>query len=341
MFPLPPKTGREFGCATQGQPGQTLLSVSLRGEVIRMELAVISSAVLGFMLAIVLFGRAGKNADLKKKRLECLENAQENPVMDEFNESLYKRFFFPAMQSIYKALAKLIPQKKSKSGKDEETEKQLRLAGLYISASEFTFYKTAATMLIFFAFAAAGFFIRQDVRVKILIALFGAVLSILVPRYVLKAKISSRQQKIREQMPEVLDLISVCVEAGLSFDNAILEIAEKLQGPFVDELLILYREIQMGRPRRDALRNLSECSNISEMKTFCSSMSQADQLGIPINNILKVQAAQLRVLRKQQAQEKGMKAPVKMILPMVFFIFPVIFIILLGPTIIQLLNEFG
>lgn len=306
-----------------------------------MELLVISSSALSFILAVILLGNAGRKADNKKKRLSSVNDTQETALYDEFNQSLYKRFIFPWIQSVLRNITKLLPKQKSKSVKYDLVEKQLRMAGLYLSATEFQLIKALIAGTISGIFFIISFFIKQNIMLKILIILFGSVLSLLVPNYYIKARVSGRQQKIREQLPEVLDLLSVCIEAGLSFDSALLKISEKMKGPFVDELLILHREIQMGRPRKDALHNMGECSNIPELKTFTSSMAQADQLGIPINNVLRVQAAQLRMTRKQQAQEKGMKAPVKMMIPMVVFIFPVIFIILLGPTILQLMKQFG
>lgn len=306
-----------------------------------MELLVISSSVMSFFLVVILLGGVGRKADNKKKRLNSIEDTQENALSEEFNESLYKRFFSPWLKAISQSVSRLVPKQKNKSAKYETLEKQLRMAGIFLSVTEFQLIKILITQLIFWLFLILGIFVQQSIGIKFLIVLFGCILSILVPNYYLKAKVSARQQKIREQMPEVLDMLSVCIEAGLSFDSSLLKIAEKMSGPFVDELLIVHREIQMGRQRKDALHNMGECSNIPELKTFASSLSQADTLGIPINNVLKVQAAQLRLTRKQQAQEKGMKAPVKMMIPMVIFIFPVIFIILLGPTILQLIGQFG
>jgi len=306
-----------------------------------MELVVISSTLMSFFLIVLLLGYFGRKADEKKKRLESINEVQANVVYDEFNESLYKRFISPWLKGISRSIAKWVPKLKGASNKDEVTEKQLRLAGLYLSVQEFNSIRMIISGLLIVIFVAIGLAADQDVGIKFMIILFGLILAFLIPNYFIKAKISSRQKRIREQLPEVLDLLGACIEAGLSFDGSLLKISEKLKGPFVDELLILHREIQMGRQRRDALRNLGECSNIPELKTFANSMAQSDQLGIPINNVLKVQAAQLRVTRKQQAQEKGLKAPVKMMLPMVAFVFPVIFIILLGPTIIQLIEQFG
>ena len=137
-----------------------------------------------------------------------------------------------------------------------------------------------------------------------------------------------------------MDLLCVCIEAGLGFDAALLKVSQKLKGPFIDELLIVYREIQMGRTRREALQNLCDATNLDDLKTFASALVQAEQLGIPINNVMRAQSEQLRIERSQQAKEKGMKASIKMLLPMLLFIFPVVFIILMGPTVMNIIETF-
>jgi tight adherence protein C len=142
-------------------------------------------------------------------------------------------------------------------------------------------------------------------------------------------------------MPDIMDLLTVCVEAGLGFDGALLKINERFEGPLVDEFMIVQREIQMSLPRKEALKKFSDRSGIPELKTFVGALIQADQMGLPMKNVLKVQSSQLRLARKQIAEEKAMKAPIKMMLPLVFFVFPVIFIVLLGPTVLQLIKTFG
>ena len=160
----------------------------------------------------------------------------------------------------------------------------------------------------------------------------------MIPRYYIKSRIKTRQLTIQNQLPNVLDVLCVSIEAGLSFDSALLKVVERFKGPLIDEFNQVYREIQMGQPRRDALVSLSQRSNVPELQTFISAVVQSEKFGTPMKNVLLAQAQQLRINRRQHAQEKGMKAPVKMMLPMVIFIFPVMFIILLGPTIISVIK---
>ncbi len=306
-----------------------------------MEFMVLCSAVLCCLLVLLLGAPAGRRADRKRRRLDTVERKFAEPLSEDLGEAYYSRVQAPRVRAASVLLRRFLPKSGDKNGRNEVLEKQLRLAGIYISAPEYSFFKIMVSVLLFGGAALLAWRARAPGMVRFLVVMGGAMLAVLVPNYYLKAKITTRQNRIRQQLPEVLDLLAVCVEAGLSFDNALVRIAERMKGPFVDELLILHREIQLGRPRREALRNLSEGSSIQELKTFASSLAQAEQLGIPVNNVMKVQASQLRLTRRQNAQEKGMKAPVKMMLPMVAFVFPVIFIILLGPTVIQLMKQFG
>ena len=138
-----------------------------------------------------------------------------------------------------------------------------------------------------------------------------------------------------------MDMMSVNIEAGLGFDAAMLSVTEHFKGPLPDEFKRVHREIQMGIPRREALTTLSVRTNVDELKTFASAVIQSERYGTPVINVLRAQAQELRILRRQKAQETASKAPVKMLLPMVMFIFPVLFIILLGPAVLEIAAMFN
>jgi tight adherence protein C len=168
--------------------------------------------------------------------------------------------------------------------------------------------------------------------------LIGILLSALLPNYYVKSRARRRQAQMRADLPQLMDMLSVCVEAGLSLDSAVVRIAEKSNGIMVRELRATIKEIQYGKSRKDAFRDLAERYDIGELRTFAAAMVQADKYGIPIKNILKAQSDKLRDARKQRAQEKAMKAPVKIMIPIVLFIFPVLFIILMGPSVINIMD---
>jgi len=157
----------------------------------------------------------------------------------------------------------------------------------------------------------------------------------------LHSRIKKRRAAIQRQLPEVLDLLSVSVEAGLGFDAALQRISDRAKGELIDELTATYREISLGRPRSEALRNFEQRCGLEEIKSFVGAIIQAEQLGISLKNVLKSQAQQMRQLKKQRIEEKAMKTPVKIIFPLVFFVFPVLFIILLGPAIMNIMGMKG
>jgi tight adherence protein C len=138
-----------------------------------------------------------------------------------------------------------------------------------------------------------------------------------------------------------LDLLTVSVEAGLGFDQALLKIVEKTKGPLTEECIRVLHEIRIGKARRDALREMGKRTGVEDLQTFVAAIIQADQLGVSIGNVLRIQSRQLRQKRRQKAEEKAQKAPVKMLIPMILFIFPSLFILLLGPGVLQLIDNFS
>ncbi len=299
---------------------------------------VVFSALSAFFFILIIFHSIGTRSDIRSRRLDLVvEKKQE--IYAELDLSLFERFIAPGIKKISSYMARF-RKGKSKKG-SAKLEKNLRWAGMRISPYDYTMTKNIIMSPFLFAPLLLMLADGIDPLVRLLILVVGLILFVLVPRYFLTSRVSSRQNRIKYQLPEVLDLLSVSIEAGLGFDSALQKIAEKTEGPLIDELTLLAREIQMGKPRRDALRDFGECSMVPEIKTFASALIQADKLGIPIKNLLKNQAEQLRTARRQAAEEKGMKSPIKMMLPMVIFIFPVLFIILLGPVIVQLVSQFG
>ena len=141
-----------------------------------------------------------------------------------------------------------------------------------------------------------------------------------------------RQDQIKKTMPDSMDLLTISVEAGLGFDAALSQVARNTEGPLAGEFFRVLQEMQIGKSRGDAFRSLSDRTNVPELRAFVSSLVQADQFGIPIANVLREQSKELRVKRRQVAEETAQKVPVKIMVPLVLFIFPVIFIIILGPA---------
>jgi tight adherence protein C len=156
------------------------------------------------------------------------------------------------------------------------------------------------------------------------------------PDFYINTRIKSRREKIRAQLPDALDLLAVSVEAGLGFDGALQKLTEQMEGPLIEEFTLTLGEMRIGETRQDALKKFSERVDAPEVSAFVRSIIQADQFGISLGRILKVQAADTRLRRQAAAEEKAMKAPIKMLFPTVAFIFPAMFLVILGPAFLNL-----
>ncbi|TML53721.1 MAG: type II secretion system F family protein [Actinobacteria bacterium] len=162
----------------------------------------------------------------------------------------------------------------------------------------------------------------------------------IVPDLALSAKARARRDQIRAELPDALDLMAVSVEAGMGFDGALSKLTEHMSGPLTDEFALTLSEIRIGESRQDALKKLSDRTDTPELSAFVRSIIQADQLGISLGRILRVQATDSRLKRQAAAEEKAMKAPIKMLFPTVFFIFPAMFLVILGPAFLNLSKIF-
>jgi tight adherence protein C len=170
--------------------------------------------------------------------------------------------------------------------------------------------------------------------------LIFAALGFLAPDFVVGAKARKRRDSIKAQLPDALDLLAVSVEAGLGFDGAISKLTDNMEGPLTEEFGLTLNEIRIGESRQDALKKLSERCDTPEVSGFVRAIVQADQLGISLGRILRVQATDSRLRRQAAAEEKAMKAPIKMLFPTVLFIFPAMFLVILGPAFLNLSKIF-
>ena len=175
------------------------------------------------------------------------------------------------------------------------------------------------------------------------VLVFGAglgALGFLIPDFVVGSRARKRREGIRTQLPDALDLLAVSVEAGMGFDGAISKLIEHMDGPLSEEFGLTLNEIRIGESRQDALKKLSERADTPEISGFTRAIIQADQLGISLGRILRVQATDTRQRRQAAAEEKAMKAPIKMLFPTVLFIFPAMFLVILGPAFLNLSKVF-
>ncbi len=253
----------------------------------------------------------------------------------ELSQPITERVIVPIVQKIGELTEKFTPQNAI-----EDTEKKLELAGnppgidptIFWAARFIVAIGVGGILLFVFSVSSMNWTWGR----KLLMTGIFSVIGFFMPQLLLQSKISSRQDMIRKSMPDALDLLTICVQAGLGFDAAMSRVAEKWEDALADEFSRCLREIQLGNVRRIALRNMADRIGITEMTSFVAAIIQSEQLGVSMAKVLRIQSDQMRTRRRQIAEEKAQQAPVKMLFPMALLIFPSIMIILLGPAGLQL-----
>lgn len=308
----------------------------------------ISLGIFIFCSIIIVLQPSGEQRDAVKRRLVSINNAyQKNYLHDDelnlpFFERIIKLFIKPFLLKFRKSLRNNPNQGfLFKNLKNDKLKKNVYQAGLTMELHEYQMMRVFVILgaaLIAFTIAVL---LKQNFLYCLIAGAFGIYIAYVALRFHLTSKITKRHTAMEKQLPEVLDLLSVNVEAGLGFEQAIAHVIENLDGPLVDELTITYREMSMGRVKRDALLLFSDRCDIGEVRSFVGAIVQASDLGISIKNVLRAQADAMRQNRRNKIQEKAQKISTKILLPMVMFIFPVIFIILMGPAVLKIMQQFG
>lgn len=303
-----------------------------------MELVTGFAAIAAFLAAIfVVFGLFGRRQEspLAARVRTLAAYAAEEEAGPSLDEPFTQRVIWPFLESVSNTVAKLLP-----AAFVARIRRMLILAGEPFSLVAFltlmaisAFAFPALLLLLTIAAGLVGF---TQVIGLILFLVLGAYL----PYFWLARKVGSRQHEIIRSLPNALDLITTCVEAGLGLDSAFARVAEKLPGPFADELQRLLREMAMGRMRRDALRDLSERTGVLEVTTFVNALIHAEVTGASIGDVLRVQADQMRLKRRQRVEQTAQRIPIWMTFPLVLFLLPSLFIVILGPAGIQVWEAF-
>jgi tight adherence protein C len=182
--------------------------------------------------------------------------------------------------------------------------------------------------------------IGPSMTTRILMLAGGALAGFFAPSMFLYQKAYDRSSQLSRELPDAIDLLTISVESGLGFDAAIQQVAHNTDGPLSDEFSRMLREMQIGQGRSAALRGLAERTNVPEVRNFVSAMVQADAFGIPIAQVLRVQSSEIRVKRRQRAEEKAQQVPVKITVPLIFCILPCLFIAVMGPAAISMMDSF-
>jgi tight adherence protein C len=176
---------------------------------------------------------------------------------------------------------------------------------------------------------------------RIIVVLGVAVAGFFAPNMYLYQKAHDRSEQLVRGLPDAIDLMTISVESGLGFDAAVQQVARNTEGPLAEEFSRVLREMQIGSSRADALRGMGERSNVPDIRTFVGAMVQADSFGIPIAQVLRVQSGEMRVKRRQRAEEKAQQVPVKITIPLIFCILPTLFIAVMGPAVISIMDNFS
>lgn len=300
---------------------------------------ILLAAVGAFVLIIAsVFLMRRAEDDPLGARIEQYAAREELATIEEIELSLpiTDRLLVPMVRGVGNFITRLAPQSTM-----ERTARQLKLAGSprNMSAAEFWAMRGFATVafgvLTFFFMSRFGAAPQQ----RILYTLGGTALGFMLPQLWLRSVIDRRKQAIIKKLPDALDLMTICVDAGLTFDGAMDKVYEKWKDPLSIEFGRVLYEMQLGKARRQALRDMVERIDVADVTSFVASVLQADQLGVSIGKVLRIQSEQMRVRRRQRAEEKAQQAPIKMLFPMVFLIFPAMFIVLLGPAGFQILRS--
>jgi len=247
--------------------------------------------------------------------------------------SFHERIVGPALVSLGDAVASALPPAFL-----QRTQRRLVLAGEPMKAG--TFYAAVliagvaswAVMTLLIVAASGG----SRAAVAAVVGAFASVVGAYLPAFWLSARAKERQRAMLRGLPDSLDLLTICVEAGLGLDAAFHRVIEKQSGPLIDEMRHMLREIGLGRPRRDALLSLADRTDLDDVRSFVLSAIQAEQLGTSVGQALRAQSDRLRVRRRQRAEQEARRAPVKMVFPLVFCLMPALFIFVLGPIIVNL-----
>jgi tight adherence protein C len=269
------------------------------------------------------FNQRGESIDLEKIELSL-----------PFTE----RIIYPVARKLGEVAVRFTPQNALQS-----TARKLELAGnpgrldptMFLSLQFIVALFFGGILILVFTLGGSTFALGQ----KLLFIVGGFVVGFLFPQLWLTSRIGRRQKDVRRAMPDALDLLTICVEAGLGFDAAMAKVSEKWESELSLAFSRVIQEIQLGKIRREALRDMADRLGIPEMTSFVAAVIQSEQLGVSMAKVLRIQSDQMRVKRRQRAEEEAHKAPVKMLIPMALLIFPSLMITLMTPAAIRLMNS--
>ena len=305
-----------------------------------MGIVILLCGVMIYLAVTLLLGKAVEKTAHLSSRLQSIEKQGEIEFVrdDDMDRPFFERVLQPGISRIIHFLGAVLPiSEKSTKALSEQ---------LWKSGSQQTAREYLASNIVVIGFTTAiVFLLSRMTAMNGTITLYLMCITVFavytMARFRLTGNITKRKNKIENGLPDVLDLLSVSVSAGLGFDQALLYVVERCDGPLVDELAITQKEISLGRARTEALKRLAARCDVGPLDIFVSAVIQADTLGIPIANVLSTQADNIRNLHRQKIEERAAKLPVKILIPTVFLVFPNLFIVILGPAVPGIIEALG
>lgn len=305
-----------------------------------MEIALIILAVLGIAGVLLYMGlRDDQGRDPLQERLAIYGERTTPESLEEVELSMpfRDRVLLPLVTRLTQLTVRLTPKEQL-----ESIRIKLERAGQTTDPTQFFMMRILLTVVFGIgALLLSTVVLNQPFQNAMLYSGGGLALGYFMPVISLNSRIRKRQENILKALPDALDLLVICVEAGLGFDAAMGKVYEKWDNELALAFGRVLREVQLGKLRRDALKDMSDRMDVADVNAFTAAIIQADQLGVSMSKILRVQSDQMRTKRRQRAQERAQQAPVKMMIPMVLLIFPSIWIVLLGPAILQVVELAG
>jgi tight adherence protein C len=301
------------------------------------EPTILIAVLAAVAVLLITFGVAARpSEDAVQARLSQLVVQPRSLEQMELEQPFYERVMRPMIQRLARA-----GRRRQEGGMIGRIDAKLEKAGYpgglrgadWVGVKLLALIGFAVLFLLLALLLTGGQFV-----LALMFALVGAAIGYIAPEFWLGRKIRARSMEMVLQLPDALDLLTISVEAGLGFDAALAKVVEKMEGPLVDEFRQALAEVRMGRPRREALRDVATRADAQPVSNFVGAIVQAEQLGVPIAKVLQIQSNQLRIERRQRAEEAAAKAPVKMLFPMVGCIFPTIFIVILGPAVVTIMG---
>jgi tight adherence protein C len=305
-----------------------------------MPLPMIVAVMAAVAVLLITVGLSTSTAqDPMRTRLNQLGQMTARDLQElELQQPFFDRTLRPLAGRLSGALSRM-----TSTSFTETSKKRLAIAGNPgdLDVADWLGMKAIVAVVIgglFFIFIGL---LGQNAVGGLLMGAAGLGIGYILPEFWLGSRGRARQHKILLQIPDALDLLTISVRAGLGFDAALGKVVEKMEGPLIDEFRRALAEVRVGKVRREALRDMIPRTQVQPLTNFISAIIQAEQLGVAISKVLQVQSEQLRIERRQRAEEQAAKAPIKMLLPLVGCIFPSLFVVILGPAMILIMKTLG